>query len=105
MSRADAFVAIEDDRLALLLRHGDGHDLVVELPGRPGSRGALLAAGCVFVRVLARDAVFLRKVLGRLDHAGDAAKARFGLRTFAPAIEPVVQFDRARRAPQRMSVV
>ncbi len=91
-------------RLALALRHA--------APARPRRRTCRRptpprrAAGCAAAKAsarLARDLVVARQVLGRLDHAADAAEALLGLRALAAALEPVVQRrPLPARLPQRM---
>ena len=61
-------VAIDDERLALPLRHRDRDDLVGEPAGLDGGDGALVALERERVLALARDAPALGDVLGGLAH-------------------------------------
>ena len=61
---ARVLVAVDDD-LALRVRHGHRHELVVELAGVPGGDGALVRAQGELVLRLTRDAVLLAQVLRR----------------------------------------
>ena len=65
---ARVLVAIDDERLALPLRHRDRDDLVGEPAGLDGGDGALLALERERVLALARDAPALGDVLGGLAH-------------------------------------
>ena len=65
---ARVLVAVDDERLALPLRHGDRHDLVGEPAGLDGGDGPLLALERERVLALARDAPALGDVLGGLAH-------------------------------------
>ena len=64
----DELVGREHDRVALLLRDRDRHDLVLEAAGFLRGGGLLLRGQRERVLLLARDAVLLGHVLGRDAH-------------------------------------
>ena len=65
---ARVLVVVDEQRLALLLRHLDRNDLLLEDPLRDGALGLLLALSREVVLLLARDAVVLGDVLGGDAH-------------------------------------
>src|SRR5262249_2878228 len=89
---ADAFVADEQARLALLLRHRDAHHFAIEAAFVPGGRGALVAAHRPAVGLLPGDAVLAYDRLGGFGGARALAIAGQGLRVGAAPVQTVVEF-------------
>src|SRR3546814_15177796 len=89
----------EDDRVALLLRHADRHQFVVEQPLRPGGGRALMAAHRIGVARLAADIIILRQILGGFDHPGADSEALDRLRHYESARQAVGDRQLARASP------
>src|SRR3546814_10979667 len=85
---AIALVMVEDDRVALALRHTDRDEFVVEQSLVPCGGGALVAAHRIGVGGLAGDAIILREIFGGLDHPRNDAEAFDRLRHQPPARPP-----------------
>ncbi|MNN29741.1 hypothetical protein D3C81_1433580 [compost metagenome] len=88
---ADAFVAADDQRRALALRHLDGQHFPVETPFGPGLGGLLVAARGPAVGLFAGDAVFADDHLDRFGGAGALAIAADRLRVGPAAIQAVME--------------
>ena len=96
---AEAFVLGEHHRIAAPLRDFDRHQLIVEAARVPRGGGVPVGSHCEFIRSLARDAIVLGKVFGRLDHAGDDPEAFDRLAHQTPARQPVPQHHIAHARP------
>ena len=105
-------VLVHAHRGGLAARRLDHYDLLGEITGGAGARGALLRAQCERVLVGARDLILLRHVLGGLRHRVhavlpldqrvDEAPAERGVANFGTALERLLRLGHhERRARHR----
>src|SRR5262249_57922499 len=78
-ARTGVLVRIDDDWIALLPRHRNGNDFVLELEVRYRADGALLALGRERVLIRARDGVARRDLLRGDAHMALLHRAREAL--------------------------
>ena len=100
---ARMLVLVDHDRAGLAARRFDRDDLLGEIAGGGGARGALLRAQRERILVLARHLIFLGDVLAGLGHRIDAVARLHRRIDEAPAERGVVGLDRARKRLARLA--